>query len=259
MNTKLLSPRALSVIDQYLHFKVGRAVCSVPYFNNKTARVRNALAVNVGKGSPKEIFDEVQTILTKNHVDQMTIADDSLKKMLVDHNIGIDCSAFAFYTLNAESEEQGKGTLERHIKPIKSNGLISRMFFALNPVKNIGVSTFVNDKNSKIISLSETKPGDIITMLSTVNDHERNHILVVHQVEYQNFNATKIHYSHAVAYPEDGLYGTGIKQGAIDVADATKSLTEQVWRENGTVEGAARIFGRAKSSKTELRRLKAFA
>ena len=67
MNTKTISNRALSVIDQYLHFTVGTAVCSVPYFNNKTAKLRGALAVNAGKGSPKEIFEEVQTLLIKSH------------------------------------------------------------------------------------------------------------------------------------------------------------------------------------------------
>jgi len=30
MNTKTITPRAMSVIDQYLHFKVGAAACSVP-------------------------------------------------------------------------------------------------------------------------------------------------------------------------------------------------------------------------------------
>ena len=59
MNTKILAPRALDVIDQYIHFKVGAAVCSVPYFNNKTVGRKMSLAALAGKGSPHEILDEL--------------------------------------------------------------------------------------------------------------------------------------------------------------------------------------------------------
>jgi hypothetical protein len=93
-------------------------------------------------------------------------------------------------------------------------------------------------------------------MLSDVEGNERNHILVIHQVEYQNFIPYKIHYSHAVAYPEDGIYGTGIKQGTIEISDIHKPITEQIWIENGKQGEANRIFVRAQKSKTEVRRLK---
>jgi hypothetical protein len=256
MNTKILSTRALDVIDQYLHFKVGTAVCSVPYFNNKTVKARASLAVNGGKGSPKEIFEEVEALLVKAHAATDSVTADSLRKLLTDNNIGIDCSGFAYYVLNAESEEAGKGTLDKHLSFVQATGFFGRIISSLHPVKNSGVITFADNKNSQTLPLTDIKPGNIITMLSDVEGNERNHILVIHQVEYQNFIPYKIHYSHAVAYPEDGIYGTGIKQGTIEISDIHKPITEQIWIENGKQGEANRIFVRAQKSKTEVRRLK---
>jgi hypothetical protein len=92
-------------------------------------------------------------------------------------------------------------------------------------------------------------------MINDAEESERDHILVIHQVEYQNFIPYKLHYSHAVAYPEDGIYGTGIKQGTIEITDINKPVTEQVWTENGRQGEANRIFQRALKSKTEIRKL----
>lgn len=260
MNTKTLSNRALSVIDQYLNFKVGAAICSVPYFNNKTVKMRGGLAVHGGKGSPKEIFEEVESLLVKAHAAPSSVTPDSLRKLLVDNNIGIDCSGFAYYVLNAESEETGKGTLDKHLSFVQATGFFRKILSSLRPVINTGVLTLASDKNSQILPLTEIKPGDIITMLGNINSQnsmdERDHILVIHQVEYQNFIPYNIHYSHAVAYPEDGVYGTGIKQGTIEISDIRKPITEQIWIEHGRQGEANRIFARAQTSTTELRRLK---
>lgn len=258
----------MSVIDQYLNFKVGTAVCSVPYFNNKTTKARAALSVNVGKGSPKEIFEETEALLVKAHASPDTTTPELLKKLLADNNIGIDCSGFAYYVLNAESEDLGKGSLDKHISFIQASGFFRKMLSSLHPVKNIGVRTFASDKNSSVIPLKDIQPGTIITMLDDTDGvapsnpslkstgGDRDHILVVNQVEYQNFIPCMIHYSHAVAYPEDGVYGTGIKQGTIEIADANKPITEQIWIEDGKQGESNRIYVRARKSKTEVRKLK---
>ncbi len=85
--------------------------------------------------------------------------------------------------------------------------------------------------------------------------NERDHILVVHQVDYQNMTPTFIYYTHAVAYPEDGVYGTGIKQGKIELTGSEKNILEGKWSENGGAQNTERILNRAKVSKTEIRRL----
>jgi len=258
MNTKTLTPRALDVIDQYLHFKVGSAVCAVPYFNNKTVRARASLRAENGKGSPQDIFDEVQGMLVNQHIMPDAIADDRLKKLLADNNIGIDCSGFAYYVFNAESAELGKGALDKRISFVNCHGWLGTMRAKFRLAENCDVSTLAADANSRIIALNEAAPGDVITMTSGPEGGERDHILVIHQADYQNFSATKLYYSHAVAYPEDGVYGSGVRQGTIEIVSPGKALTEQLWNESDSVQGAARIFARVQKSKTELRRMKWF-
>ena len=256
MNPKTLSNRALSVIDQYLHFQLGAGVCSVPYFNNKTIRQRAALRVLGGKGSPKDIHDEVYTLLIKNHVSLDTLSDEALKKTLTDANIGIDCSGFAYYVLNAESEEHKKGSLSKHLSFVYARGIFGKLRSKLNPEKNADVLTFADDANSRVIPLKDIAVGDMITMIAHSDEKIRNHILIVHQIEYQNFIPTSIHYTHSIAYAEDGVYGTGIRQGTITILDIEKPLLEQRWTEHEKTGNDAQIFIRALNSRTEIRRLK---
>jgi len=258
MNTKTLSNRALSVIDQYLHFKFGSAVCSVPYFNNKTVKARAALRPLIGKGSPEEIHEEVQAVLVKERMQGASLADESLKKLLVDANLGVDCSAFAYYVLNSENQELGKGSLDKHVSFVNCTGVVGKLRCALRPIENCDVATLAHDKNSRAMPVKEINPGDFISLTGGPEGFERDHILVIHQVEYQNFIPTKIHYSHAVAYPEDGLYGSGIKQGEIEVLDPNKTILEARWIENGKENSFNPIFIRAQRSRTEIRRLNWF-
>ncbi len=256
MNTKTLSPRSLSVIDQYSHLKAGSAVASVPYFNNKTVRSRAAFRVYGGKGSPQDLSDEVNSIAVKQHLDLQSLADESLKKILVENNLGIECSGFAYYVLNAENNELSKGSLDKHISFVNCSGIVGKIRCSLRPVENCDVATFAHEKNSRLIAMNEIAPGDMITMLGGPEGEERNHILIIHQVEYQNFVPFRLHYSHAVAYPEDGLYGSGVRQGAIEIADVNAPITSALWTENGKEGADCRIFTRAQKSKTEVRRLK---
>jgi hypothetical protein len=255
VTTKTLSARALTVIDSFLHFKAGSAVCSIPYFNNKVTRTRIGLRTNIGKGSPEEIFEELKSVVVKNHIALDSLADESLKKLLVDNNIGIDCSGFAYHVLNAQSIELGKGSLRKHIAFKNSGGFFGKLRASLRPVENCDVATLADDANSRSISLNDVRPGDIITMLGGPDQNDRDHILVIDQVEYHDSTPRTIHYSHAVAYPEDGVYGTGVKQGSIEIVNSAGTLLGQKWVENGAEGDANRIFSRSQKSTTELRRL----
>jgi len=255
MTTHTLTKSAQDTIDQYLHFKVGSAICSIPYFNNKVTKARAALRSLAGKGSPKEILEEVQSIMVKNHVDTNTLTSESLKKVLTDSNIGIDCSAFAYYILNSESLEIIKTSLKKQIFFPNANSLIGKIKCSLRPVENCDVSTFAHNKNSRVVPLEEIKPGDIITMVGGLDGNDRNHVLVIYQVDYNadtnnnlKYTPIKIYYTHSVAYPEDGIYGTGIKKGLIEITNLNKNITEQIWTENS-------LLLRARKSQTELRRL----
>ncbi len=240
MNTKLLSEKALSVIHQYLNFQG----ISIPYFNNRRSGAKMKLRAQAGKGSPKDIFDEMESVAMHEKIDLKSLDSISLKKFLVDHDIGIDCSGLAYYILNAESEARVKGTLDRHLSFPFCKGIFGKAVCKMRPVENAGVSTFAHEKNSREINLKEVQPGDIITFI----DNSRNHIVIIHQVEYQNFIPTILHYTHSIAWPEDGEYEHGVRQEQIEITDINKPVAEQKWSDT-------RSFNKAGNSITTLRRL----
>ena len=264
METKSLSDQALAVTNDYSSLRIGNAAASVPYFNNKTLRRRMTLRTYVGKGSPKDIREEVEALLVKQHVSREAVTDAILAKILVDNNIGIDCSAFAFYVLDAECLKRGHGHFNRRLKFLKGKGPIAKMKCYLRPVENTDVKTLASDANTRIIEVANIKPADLVTMTDGPDGADRHHVLVITRVDSENGVPKKAYYSHAVAYPEDGLFGTGIKNGVIDIVSPAGKITDQVWTEHAaggdpTAEGARRIFERAQKSKTELRRLKWFS
>jgi len=258
MQTTSLSELSLDVIKEYTHLKIGTGEASVPYFNNKTTRTRMALRVHIGKGNPKDIREELETVLVKNHVARDTVSGDVLKKLLVENNLGVDCSAYAYYILDAESRYRGLGHINRRLKFIHAYGPLGKLMSRLRPAENCDVRTFAHDNNSRIVKLMDTKPGDLITMTDGPEGIDRNHVLIVTSIDTENGALVKFSYTHTVAYPADGLMGTGIKTGSITITNPAGTLTEQTWSESGTSEGAATILARAQKSKTDIRRLKWF-
>lgn len=224
MITKRINDSSIHVIEQYK---------GIPYFNNRRTGVRAALPVEIGKGSPKEIHEEIEFLLKKNKLDPQTT---DIRKLLVENNIGIDCSGFVYHVLQKTN----------YSFPYAGN-FIRRIIAKFRPVSNIDVRTFAHNNNSKIIPLRETKPGDIITMVGN-GDASRNHIVIIDQIEYQNDIPSIIHYSHAVAIPSDGLYNHGYHEGKIEIINVEKPLTDQVWSEEYLKE-------RALQTTCELRRV----
>jgi len=258
MNTKVISDQSLTMINQYRNFHIGPAVCSVPYFNNKVAGRRAALRVEVGKGSPKDIYEELMHIFLKNKVDTRLLTSENLKKVMVENNIGIDCSGFAYYVLNEESIVRGKGGLDRRLHFIRANNIFTRLVAKFKPQTNVDVLTLADNRNSKVIPIKDAQVGDIITMVGGAEGGERNHILIIHQIEYQNFIPATLHYVHAIAWPADGILGHGIHEGKIDITSVDKAITEQRWIELESEGEENYTHMRAKKSTTELRRLKWF-
>jgi hypothetical protein len=263
MNTKILSENSLEIIEQYKNIKIENAVCSVPYFNNKRIGTRGGFRSEIGKGSPKDIHEEAINLLLKQKIDKKSLDNNSLKKFLVDNNIGIDCSGFAYYILNAESNSRGKGNIDRHLSFPFCKGIIKKMKCKIRPVENTSVETLAHDSNSKIVFLKDIQIGDMITMTGDENNNERDHILVVSKIEYQNFIPMTIHYVHAVAWPTDGEYGHGIHEGMIQVVNVDKGILEQKWIEkdkdgNEKTNDENYTFVRGQKSKTEVRRMRWF-
>lgn len=244
MNIKSISDKTLALIEQYK---------DVPYFNNKTVGRRAGLRVEAGKGNPKEISEEVETIARLNKINTKDLSIEDKRRLMVENNIGIDCSGFAYYVLNEEGQSRGKGDIGSHLHFVKFSNPIRRLIAKIRPIENSDVITFADNNNSKLISLREVQAGDMVTMIGN-----RNHILIVESIEYEDSLPKIIHYVHAISWPTDGEYGHGIHRGKIVIVDHGKSLIEQNWIELDKTGPENYTFYRAKESQTELRRLNWF-
>ncbi|MFA6601819.1 MAG: hypothetical protein WCT02_03080 [Candidatus Paceibacterota bacterium] len=269
MLPQTLSNEALAVIDQYLHFRAETSLlpdgspaspneCSIPYFNNRTTKARIALRAYIGKGSPEDIRDELNILLIKGKINIKELDGTTLKKILVDNNLGIECSGFAYHVLNAESRKRGFGDISKNLSFVRCQGLLGKIICSFRPAENCDVITFASEENSRLVALNEIEPGDIITMENDSAESERNHVLVIVSVNPKENGQMKINYAHAVSYPEDGLYGSSVRQGSIEIKPADKSITDGLWTEEDRQGENNRLFQRALKSKTEVRRLRWF-
>lgn len=228
---------------------------NVPYFNNKTTGRRGALRVHTGKGDPIEIENEIFEISHRKKIDYKSLGGVEIKKLLVENNIGIECSGFAYHVLNEKFKIKDKGEMKSQIKFPYVKGVIGKIRTMIRPVENIDVKTFAHDENSSVVELDHARVGDIITMTKGAGAGVRDHILIINQIELEDNLPKTLYYVHAVAWPTDGEYGTGIHKGKIEITNLKKSILEQDWEELEKTGEENYTFARAKKSVTELRRL----
>lgn len=248
MSAKILSENAFSVINKYRNFSVGIAVANIPYFNNRRQKARAKLRVQIGKGSPEEIREELNTVATLQKINLDAVDSITLKKILFDNGIGIDCSGLVYYILTAQF-----GPLKLSF-PFQK-GILGKLRAKFRKIENTDVATLAHNKNSRVIATKDVQPGDMITMVGGVDGKDRDHVLVVHEVDYKDDVVIGVSYTHAVAWPSDGEYGHGVRQGTIRIIDQTKPITEQEWTEANRTNGDNFTHTRAQKSVTEIRRL----
>lgn len=248
------------VIKNYIACTSGNGTTSIPYHNNRRVGQRGGLAVLKGKGSPKEIQEEAELLALRDKIQIKDLTPQSFKQFLVNHSIGIDCSGFIYHVLNAESIARSKGELKNHLTyPFVTNPL-RKLFVKFRSVENTGVNTFAHDLNSRTVNLKDIRPGDFISM--TYNDernNQHNHIILISEVEEKNGIPVKLRYNHSMAWPTDGQYNHGVKQGVIQIIDSNAPITKQQWIEQSDFTAENYTLERAQNAdKTELRRLNWF-
>lgn len=233
MESKTLSPAALELIEKYLHLPFKEKDVQTPYFNNRRQKVRGALRVLIGKGSVEDITEEATIFSLKEKVDLKKMESADIKKYLIDHNIGIDCSGLAYYLLDEELRAQNKKPLRTFLFFPSAKNIFRKLLVKLRPVENAGVRTFNHEKNTREISLDEALPGDMIIMMETGKDHDLNHMLVLQKIEYENKKPKVFHYTHSLAWSTDGKYGHGVRQGTLEITSPKDDLLAQNWIEQG--------------------------
>jgi hypothetical protein len=255
--TKTLSKPAQEIINNYLHLPFGNKNVSCPYFNNKKSGARAALRVMIGKGSVEDIVQEIMLIGFREKLELEKMTNEQLKKVLVDHNIGIDCSGIAYYILEAEVQSIKKHKFKNKLKYPYIKNPLRKLLTKLRPVESTNVKTLFHDKNSKEVSLRNIQPGDMIIMIKSGQKQDRDHILIVHKVEYdKDENPTAIYYTHSLNWSTDGIYNHGVRQGVITITDINKNIEKQSWEENRITGEKNETQMRAETAKTlQIKRL----
>lgn len=270
----MLSLAAETIIQNYLNLPcVGIPGVCCPYFNNARQKRRGELRALVGKGTPEDIIAEAHILsiqyranlfstnnhqcLCASHSDKKHSADD-IRRFLIDHNLGIECSGFVTHVLSAHFKETTGIDLVRKLFIVPKKRLFRYLVSRLRPVENIDVTVYGNDRNSKVIAsdsvgwnYADLKPGDIITIFKTGPRKTHNHIILITEA-----NSKNIRYIHARAWPSEGEYGHGVAEGEITVTNPGRSLNEQTFTERGVTGKNNETWREVAEAQTvEIRRL----
>ena len=221
-----LSQLALDIIKSYLTLPFPGHHVQCPYFNNRRVRLRGGLRALIGKGSPEDIVEEAMIISLREKIDLKNLSDVDLKKFLVDHKLGIDCSGLIYHILDAEMEATQDKSLHQVLRRPWFKNPLRKLLVKLRPIENTGVGTFHHEVNSFEIPLKDIQPGDLIIMMGAGPKQDYNHILLINQIAN-----SIIQYTHSFQYPSGGLYNHGVRQEKIEITDLNKNLLEQNWSE----------------------------
>ena len=255
MKEKTLSQPAREMIKSYSNLDIGSKPVACTYFNNRRTKVRGGVRAKVGKGSPEEIKKEAKISAKKEGLNLEQKSAKNIKEFLVEKNIGVDCSAFAYYVLNAEVKAKKQESLKENINFPNKNWL-RKLIIKFRTIENINTEVLSHPQNSTGLELVRVKPGDFVSILKSGQDNDRDHILVIHKVKYKQEKLQKIHYTHSFRWSSDGEYNHGIKKGKILIKDIDKSLLQQEWIEKSKKNKNNETYQRAKNAEIlSLRRL----
>lgn len=270
----MLSPAAQQLIRDYLSLPFpGLTGVRCPYFNNSKLGQRGQLRMLVGKGTPKEIAEEAQIIsiqyhaglfdktgsccLRNEHTDHL-VTNEDIRHFLIEHNLGIECSGFVTQILRQEYLATKNFNFTKKITIVSPTKIFRWLIAKLRPVENISVKTYADGRNTvKIMSgraghnYRDVQSGDVIIMLDTGPNGNRNHIILVTEN-----NGQTIEYVHARAWTSEGKYGHGVQIGKIIITAPEKTLLEQDWLEKDCAGEKNETYLEAKNAKIlEIRRL----
>jgi hypothetical protein len=270
----MLSPKAEKIIDRYFNLPFdGASGIRCPYYNNSRRGQRGQLRALIGKGAPEEIVEEAKIISIQYHhglfdkdghccihgEHNEAQKTESIRKFLIDHDLGVDCSGFAAQVLLAHFKENNGVDIGRRFYFWPVNKFVRWIIAKLRPVENMSVRVFAKEKNSEKIfdgrdpiDAAKIEPGDIVIMLETGPNKKRNHIIL-----FTDIAVGALQYVSARAWSSEGKYGHGVERGIIRITKPGGNLLEQTWEESGKSNEANETYLEAKNAAVlEIRRVK---
>lgn len=270
----MLSASAQKMIHDYLNLPfTGLAGIRAPYFNNARVGRRGELRALVGKGTPHEIVEEAKIAslqyhagffdksgnccLHNEHTGAEVTAED-IRRFLIEHNLGVECSGFVTHVLRAHFEEVKKIDIVHRLAICPTQKFWRRIICQLRPVENSNVQVYADDRNTDLVAsdamgwnYSAIQPADLMILLNVAPHDNRNHVMLITDVTDK-----RLAYVHARAWASEGRFEHGVAEGEIRIVDANKGLLEQEWMELNKNGNENETWIEAKNAKVlEIRRI----
>ena len=197
---------------EYTHLSLGGKEIVCPYWMNKLGKV--VFGPGGGKGKPKEIIEFTKTEAENKKIDLGKLTADEIISFMKKNRIGIDCSGFVFWLLDALDLEKGGNGISDDIPGSQGKFIKTRA----------SAKMLTNDEVSfSIEQAGQIQPGDMLRFRGG------NHLAVVLSTVKENNQIKEIVYGHSSsnAYSEQ----SGVHEGKILIINPKLSLRQQKWEE----------------------------
>ncbi|KKQ36340.1 MAG: hypothetical protein US52_C0001G0008 [candidate division WS6 bacterium GW2011_GWA2_37_6] len=215
------------IIKSYFELPLGGKKVKCPYFMNLKGE-RAGLRVMIGKGTVEEIVHEVMVWAQLKGVGLNKMSTEEIRSFMIKKGIGIDCSGFAVYVLDAWFKEIYHAHLWESLH-YKDNSFFAKLRRRLRPVENIGAELLTSEINcTKVTHLQEILPGDLIRAKGKQNN--AHHVAVITDVFYNDKGIIeKFVYTHSHRFYE---LENGVREGYVIITDPEKELKDQEWHDH---------------------------
>lgn len=206
------------IIYRFLHLPIGGKLVRCPYM--RTILQPNMIRIPgpffVCKKSPNEIVKIVEKRADKLKINLKKLTKREILKFMKEQRVGIDCSGFVYWALDAFYRDYGK------------RDWMKKMILAVgkskNPARRLNVATLTGEINSvEVKMVKDIQPGDLIRLnFGDVDGDGLKHVMILTGV------GQKI-----LTYYHSGTFGKtkGVHKGVIKIVDFEAGLEKQVWLE----------------------------
>jgi len=195
---------------QYTHLPLGGKFIVCPYWMNKLKK--GLLGPLGGKGTPQQIIQVVEEAAKKAGQDLNQMNEKEILAFMKRKRIGVDCSGFVFWMLNALDEERGGDGLLNDIPEVKGSFM---------PAGRADVKLLTSEKYTVPVELAEVRVGDVVRM------GRGSHILIILAITRIAGEIKALQYAHS----SDKTLISGVHLGEIKVWDESQGLEKQQWQE----------------------------
>ena len=214
IETVVDTSRALQdVFYKYTHLPIGGKEIVCPYWMNNLKR--GVYGIGGGKGTPEEIVKNTLAEAESQNVDLKSFSISQIVEFMQTNKIGIDCSGFGFWMLNALDWEKGGNGLADNIPGCVGKTIKTRANVKMLTDEN--VSYFIE-------TVGKIQPGDMFRFRGG------KHIAIVLSIikDAKN-NLKEIIYAHSSssAYCQT----SGVHSNKIIIVNPDLDLKQQEWLE----------------------------